>query len=109
MRLYSFSSGVGRPGVGQAAAAPDELRARVAEDRVALPLAGGEVARAPPARRPSRRTRIWPQTNDFGKASSAISDRNQSPLASPSAAESHESSVIGAVSGAASDVDSISP
>ena len=50
-----------------------------------------------------------PQTNDFGKARSAISDWNQNPLASPLAAESHESIVIGADSGAASDVDSISP
>ncbi len=50
-----------------------------------------------------------PQTNDSGNAIRASSDRNQSPLASPSAAESHESSVIGADSGADSDVDSISP
>ena len=34
---------------------------------------------------------------------------NQNPLASPFAAESHESIVIGAESGAAADVDSIRP
>ena len=34
---------------------------------------------------------------------------NQNPLASPFAAESHESRVIGAESGAASDVDSMRP
>ena len=50
-----------------------------------------------------------PQTNDSGKASSAIRDWNQNPLASPFAAESHESIVIGDEIGAASDVVSISP
>ena len=50
-----------------------------------------------------------PQTTESGNAILAISDRNQSPLGSPCAAEIHESSVIGAESGADSDVDSISP
>jgi hypothetical protein len=40
---------------------------------------------------------------------SASSDWNQSPLASPSAAEIHAFSVIGAERGAASDVDSKRP
>ena len=38
-----------------------------------------------------------------------MSDWNQNPLASPSAAESHESSVIGDERGAFSEVDSASP
>ena len=52
---------------------------------------------------------IWPQTNAFGKARSARSDWNQSPLASPSSAEIHEPSVIGPLIGAASEVVSASP
>src|SRR6476646_5992916 len=50
-----------------------------------------------------------PHTNDCGKAMSAIRDMNQNPLASPFAAESHESIVIGDEIGAASDVVSIRP
>ena len=49
-----------------------------------------------------------PQTNDSGNAILASSDMNQSPLASPSAAESQVSIAIGADSGADSEVDSIS-
>ncbi len=51
----------------------------------------------------------WPRTNIFGTKRSPASDANQSPLASPSAAESQLSSTIGAEAGAAACVDSISP
>ena len=50
----------------------------------------------------------WPQTNGIG-ASFATSDWSQSPLASPSATESHESIAVGPFIGAISDVDSMSP
>jgi hypothetical protein len=50
-----------------------------------------------------------PQTNEPGKKRSARSDWSHKPLASPSSAASHESSVIGAESGAFSWVDSIRP
>ncbi|WP_312869848.1 response regulator transcription factor [Saccharothrix ecbatanensis] len=49
-----------------------------------------------------------PQTNDFGKRRSAAKQENQSPLGSPSAAASHESSVVWAGIDAA-DVESKSP
>ena len=50
-----------------------------------------------------------PQTWACGKAISAISDMNHKPLASPLAAESHESTVIGDEIGAASEDESMSP
>ena len=50
-----------------------------------------------------------PQTKPSGSAIRAISDRNQSPLESPSAAEIQEPIVIGAESGSDADVDSMSP
>src|ERR1700685_4660817 len=51
-----------------------------------------------------------PQTNDWGRTSSDISDRNHRPLGSPCAAEIHELRVIGPDSGDPStEVSSWSP
>ena len=50
----------------------------------------------------------WPQTNGIG-ATFARSDWSQKPLASPSETESHESIVVGPLSGAVSAVVSIRP
>ena len=85
-----------RPGVGQLAAAPDERRRRVAEVRIAASGCRRRSSRAPPARRASRRRRTGPRRTTRGTRDRPRSDWNQNPLASPSAAESHESSVIGA-------------
>src|SRR3712207_403373 len=41
----------------------------------------------------------WPQVNISGKRTSPASDANHSPLGSPSAAESHESRVLGPLAG----------
>ena len=107
-RLYSSSSGVGRPGIGQPAAAPDEAGA-------GSPRIESRCRRRTRSTRARRRRRraaaaaSWPQTNGFGNAMSPSSDWSQNPLASPSSADSHESSVIGAEIGAASEVVSISP
>ena len=50
-----------------------------------------------------------PQTKDSGNAILAISERNQSPLGSPLAADIRVEIVIGAFSGASSAAVSISP
>ena len=50
-----------------------------------------------------------PQVNASGNAILAISAMNQRPLASPCEAEMSVFSVIGADSGSATEVDSISP
>ena len=50
-----------------------------------------------------------PQTNDWGRAISAISDSSQKPLGSPWAAEIHESRVFGPDSGGSTAVASVSP
>ena len=50
-----------------------------------------------------------PQTNDLGNVRSAARDISQNPLASPFAAASHESKIIGAEIGAASDDESMRP
>src|SRR4051812_50102205 len=50
-----------------------------------------------------------PHTSDSGSVSRAISDSSQKPLASPFAPEIHVSNVLGALSGEAAFVDSVSP
>lgn len=57
----------------------------------------------------ARLTAASPQATASGNAIRVINERNQSALGSPCAAEIHESMVIGAESGADSEVDPISP
>ena len=95
------SSGLRRPGV-RPGAPPAQMKSVPGLPRI--------EPRSPPAEKyASAVGASWipvaassPHTNDSGKARSAISDMNQNPLASPFAAESHESIVIGAEIGAAS-------
>src|SRR6266511_152732 len=108
-RLYSSSPGA----AGQASVSrpPPQMSALAAsprlEPRFCVPeekLSRAACASALPTAAYS------PQTNNFGNKRSPRTDANQNPLASPSAAESHESRIIGAEIGAASEVlDSISP
>src|SRR5947207_2448689 len=49
----------------------------------------------------------WPLTNMLGSKRSPKSDASQSPLASPSAAESHASRIVGAEVGASLAVDAV--
>ena len=74
----------------QPAAAADELRAGVAEDRVAAMRALCEVARRRPGIGPRGRCHARPRRTTPGTPAAPASDRNQNPLASPFAAESHE-------------------
>ena len=102
MRLYSSSSGAGRPGVGQPAAAPGERRSGIAEDRVAAARrtrstrcaawASGIAAAATGPRRTTSGTR--------GRRG-ATGTRTRSRRRRPPRATSRASS--GAVSGAASE------
>ena len=108
--LYSSSSAIAGqesasrppPQVNAVAASPRfESGFRLPEEKDSVAAAASSLAAAA----------ICPQTNDSGNARSARSDWNQNPLASPSAAASHASSVIGPERGpsAASDVVSMSP
>ena len=75
-------------GVDQPAAGPEEVGAGVADDRVRRSALARSSARACGGVGPGRRRRRRPRRTRREDAMSAISDRNQSPLASPSAAES---------------------
>src|SRR5215831_9574537 len=50
-----------------------------------------------------------PHTKDSGRSRSDATEMNHRPLGSPSAAESHASSTLGADSGAAAEVALVSP
>ena len=96
--------GAGRPGVPEPSAAPDEVGARVAEDR-AGPWRSREVPVGDGARRLARRPRRRPTPERSGRPArpAATGTRARSRRRPP--AESHESSVIGAEIGAAAEVE----
>ena len=85
-----------RPGVEQAAAGPDEVGAGVADDRAAVGVRARRSAVASAASLAADRGDVAPDLTRAGRRAAPSATGASAPLASPSAAESSVSIVIGA-------------